>query len=210
MSSPAVEGDPGSPARTGYPNPDPDVRPVVPQQARSPESGADEPTGDESPGATQGGNEPQVVEELTPTFREVWLPRLSQAGRAAASGTLALARSNPLEFGAVVLLGIGGAAYPPVWLLGAMLTLPSRLWDLRDKWTGLAGTVLLVVLGTTAVLMLGGQRSSFGSYIYDAWLGAGRISRAASLLGAGYLLWALIRGRRQPRRPQWAVPRRRS
>jgi hypothetical protein len=144
------------------------------------------------------------------------LLRLSQAAKAAArqlsrtaSGTLSLAKSNPLEFGAVALAGIGGAAYPPVWLLGAVLAMPSRVWDLRDKWFGLAGPVLLVALGTTAVLMLGGQRSSFGSYLFDAWLGAGRISRAASLLGAGYLLWALIRGQREPRRPPWAVPSRR-
>jgi hypothetical protein len=37
---------------------------------------------------------------------------------------------------------------------------------------------------------------------------AGRISRIAAVIGAGYLLWRLHRGPRAPRQPPWNVPRR--
>jgi hypothetical protein len=218
MSPSAEQLDPGSPARTGNADPGASPRPAVPQQAVSPESSpdgavgqaaSDEAAGDPSPGGEQAGDDQQTVEELAPTTLEAWLERLSRVARAAGSGTLELAVSNPLEFGAVALLGIGGAAWPPVWLVGVALAMPSRAWDLRDKWTGLVGPVLLAILGTTAVLMLGGQHGSIGAYVYEAWLSAGRIGRAASLLGAAYLLRRLIRGRREPRQPRFDVPRRR-
>ncbi len=32
---------------------------------------------------------------------------------------MALSRRHPLEFAALVLLGLGGVIYPPVWLLGS-------------------------------------------------------------------------------------------
>ena len=218
MSPPAEQLDPESPARTGSADPGASPRPAVPRQARSPESlpqgavesaAAHEAAGDPSLGGESAGDGQQTVEEVAPTALEAWLERLSRAARAAGSGTLELAVSNPLEFGAVALLGIGGAAWPPVWLVGVVLAMPSRAWDLRDKWTGLVGPVVLATLGTTAVLMLGGQRGSVGAYVYEAWLSAGRIGRAATLLGAVYLLRRLIRGRREPRQPPFDVPRRR-
>ena len=53
--------------------------------------------------------------------------------------TLAQARRRPLEATAIVLMGLGGLIFPPVWLLGAALTLFSKHWDFRDRWVGLAG-----------------------------------------------------------------------
>jgi len=44
-----------------------------------------------------------------------------------------LARQHPLECAAVILLGLGGLIYPPVWLLGALAALPSRLWDVKTS-----------------------------------------------------------------------------
>src|SRR5579875_383375 len=82
---------------------------------------------------------------------------------------IALARRHTLEVAAVLLSGLGGALYPPAWLLG----------------------VGLVVAGTVLVLVIGGPHATLGSYAFEAWLGAGRLSRIAALLGAGYLLWRL-------------------
>src|SRR5215472_1312536 len=123
MSPPAEQLDPESPARTGSADPGASPRPAVPRQARSPESlpqgavesaVAHEAAGDPSLGGESAGDGQQTVEEVAPTALEAWLERLSRAARAAGSGTLELAVSNPLEFGAVALLGIGGAAWPLV------------------------------------------------------------------------------------------------
>ena len=129
--------------------------------------------------------------------------RISRVG----SGLLALALRDRLETIALVLLGIGGAVYPPIWLVGAMIAISSKKWDLRDKWLGLAVPVLLVIFGAVLVLALGGQRPSMGSYAFEAWLAAGRLSRIAVVLGAGYLLRRVYRGKREPRRPPWSTPR---
>jgi hypothetical protein len=118
----------------------------------------------------------------------------------------ARARQRPLESLAAVLLGLGGAAYPPVWLLGAALALGSRAWDYRDKWIGLAGPVLLLIVGTVAGVSLGSQPASFGSHVHDAWVAADIVSRIAALLGAAYLVWRLGPGRRQPSVPPWNKP----
>jgi hypothetical protein len=90
-----------------------------------------------------------------------------------------------------------------VWLLGVLAALPSREWDLRDKWTGLVAPVLLVIVSTVLIVILGGKQATPGDYAIEAWLGAGRVSRIAVALGAGYLLWRLRRGRREPKPPPW-------
>ena len=123
------------------------------------------------------------------------------------SGLLALALRDRRETVALVLLAIGGAAYPPIWLIGALVAISSRKWDLRDKWLGLAVPVLLVIFGAVLVMALGGQRPSIGSYAFEAWLAAGRLSRIAAVLGAGYLLGRVYRGKREPRQPPWSPPR---
>jgi hypothetical protein len=132
------------------------------------------------------------------------------AARAAARQTSTLARGavrliwrHKLETIAVLLLGVGGAVYPPVWLLGVLVALPSKTWDLRDKWTGLVAPVLLVIVSTVLIVVVGGKHPTLGSYAFEAWLGAGRVSRIAAVLGAGYLFWRLRRGPRVRRRPPW-------
>lgn len=124
--------------------------------------------------------------------------------RAAARRVKEVARANPAGAFAVVLLGLGGAVYPPVWLLGAGLAVACRRWDRTDRWIGLAGTVLLVIVGTVTALLIGGQRSSGAAYIYEAWIAAGRLSRGAAVLGAAYLSWRLLRGPRPEKPPPWS------
>jgi hypothetical protein len=134
------------------------------------------------------------------------------AGAGVASGLLrggfTLVRNNKIEVIAVLFLGLGGAIYPPIWLLGALLALPSKKWDLRDKFIGITLPVVLVVIGIVLILWTGGQRESMVLYAVEAWVGAGRLCRVLALAGSIYLLWRLRRGRRQPRLPPWNIPHR--
>ncbi|MGO9078244.1 MAG: hypothetical protein ACLQDY_04280 [Streptosporangiaceae bacterium] len=123
-----------------------------------------------------------------------------------ASAAAATAREHPLEAGAVVLLGLGGLIFPPVWLFGVMLALGSKAWDLRDKWAGLAGPVVMVIIGTWVLVTVGSHHATVGAYAMDAWLVGGRLCRIAALLGAAYLAWRLGAGRREPA-PPWSRSR---
>jgi hypothetical protein len=116
------------------------------------------------------------------------------------------ARSNKVEATAVLLLGIGGAIFPPVWLLGAAVALASRLWDLLDKWLGLAGPVLLTVISLAAGVAVAGSRGSVGMHVHEAWVFADVTSRVTAVLGAGYLAWRSAHGRRPPATPPWSKP----
>ena len=109
---------------------------------------------------------------------------------------------------AVILLGLGGAIYPPVWILGVFVALACRQWDMRDKWIALAAPVLLLVFGTVAIVVLGGARASLGAYAVEAWRGADLLSRVLALASGAYLLVRLHRGRREPKQPPWNVPHR--
>jgi len=129
---------------------------------------------------------------------------LGQLGR----GAVAVARNHTLEVLALVLLGVGGVVYPPIWLVGAALALPSKKWDIRDKFFGITLPVVLVIIGTVLIIVFGGQRASISDYAYEAWLGAERLSRVLAAVGAIYLAWGLRRGRRQPKEPPWNVPHR--
>jgi hypothetical protein len=123
-------------------------------------------------------------------------------------GVVAVTRSHTLEVLAIVLLGVGGAAYPPIWLVGAALALPSKKWDIRDKFFGVTLPVFLLVIGTVLILVFGGQHDSITAYAYEAWLGGERLSRVLAVAGAAYLAGGLRRGRRQPKQPPWNVPHR--
>jgi hypothetical protein len=113
--------------------------------------------------------------------------------------------SQPVESAATVLLGIGGAAYPPVWLLGAAVALTSRVWDYRDKWAGLALPVLGTIVGTVVGVSLTGT-SALGHDAHHAWMFADVLSRVAAVAGASFLLWRALHGRRPPAIPPWNNP----
>ncbi len=128
--------------------------------------------------------------------------------RALARRLLAWARRNPVEAAAATLLGLGGAAFPPVWLLGVLPALASRAWDYRDKWIGLAGPVLILVVGTSLGVTLGSRYDSFGPYVHEGWLYADIISRVGAVAGTAYLVWRLSHARRVPTVPPWNKPHR--
>ncbi len=116
-----------------------------------------------------------------------------------------VARRDKLEAVSVVLLGIGGAIFQPIWLVGALIAVSSRKWDLRDKWLGLALPVVAVVVGTALAITFGAQLSGYRGYLEEAWVAAGRLSRIAAFLGALYLLVRIYRlgGERPKRLPPW-------
>jgi len=151
---------------------------------------------------------PVVYEEVGPS----WLSERASASvdRLALFGSalVGIAVRAPLEMIAVLVLGIGGAIYPPIWFVGGLIVVISRKWDLRDKWIGLAIPVVVVVFGATFAVVLGGERTSYGSYAFEAWLAAGRLSRITAVLSAIFLLWRVHKGPRERRRPPWGPPHR--
>jgi hypothetical protein len=119
----------------------------------------------------------------------------------------ALARKNPLEAVAVVLLGLGGLILPfPFWLIGGLVALRSRRWDARDKWIALAGPplVALTVLVIRAVTSAG---NFFPAFYHAAGNDVGLSIRVGCVLCAGYLIWRLRRGPRLRTLPPWQRPR---
>jgi hypothetical protein len=120
-----------------------------------------------------------------------------------ASAVVSRARRRPLEATAVVLLGLGGLIFPPVWLMGAAVALISKVWDFRDKWIGLALPVFAVIVGMVADVSLGSTQPSFSHYVREAWIFGGHMSRIAAVLGAVYLAWRAEHGRRAPAVPPW-------
>jgi hypothetical protein len=128
---------------------------------------------------------------------------VAQRAAELAAACVRLARRHPLEAMAVILLGVGGAAYPPIWIIGAAIAGGSRFWDYRDKWVALLGPVLLLIVGTTLAVSLGRTQTSFGSYVHESWVYADLISRGLALLSALYLVRRLSRGKRPAVRPPW-------
>jgi hypothetical protein len=178
-------------------------------------SNSDRPAGEGEPGIefSIDAVEPAEKEAAGPNWLANQLSAFGRAtGRRLAGLGLALAviaARDWLAAIAVLLQGAGGAIYPPIWFIGALITTISKKWDLRDKWLGLALPVLVVIFGATLTIVLGGQHSSLGSYALEGWLAVGRLSRIAAVLGALYLLWRLHRGLRAPRQQPWSRPRRR-
>jgi hypothetical protein len=133
-------------------------------------------------------------------------PRLSRSLQRLAK-VAGWSQRHKLEAVAIALLGLGGAIFPPVWFLGAVVALASGLWDYRDKWTALALPILLTVMAT-AVGIAVGSRVSFGHGMHVAWVFAVGFSRATAVLSACYLGWRAGRGPRPAARPPWDRPHR--
>jgi hypothetical protein len=131
--------------------------------------------------------------------------RLKRIGAA----LLIIALRDRLEAIALLLLGLGGAIYQPIWLIGACVVMGSKKWELRDKWLGLALPVLAVVIGTAIEITFGARLSGFRPYLVEAWVAAGRLSRIAAVLSALFLLWRVHKYQGNPtrRQPPWSPER---
>ena len=128
-------------------------------------------SGSTEPGAVSGSVESSMRERVTASV-SVFIQR--------APG---LARQHPLECAAVILLGLGGLIFPPIWLLGALVALPSRLWDIKDKLTGLALPAVVAIVGG-AGLAMGSSHTTGGAYFHEALNIGGYLIRAGAVLGA--------------------------
>lgn len=187
-------GPPGGPADTIPP-----LRPAWPAA----DGAAAEPAADgratqqaaalAEPAGTGGPGRPASV--------RTWLQSLP--GRA-----MAQSRRHPLAAAALVLLGLGGVIYPPVWLLGAGLALACRDWDYRDKWAGIGGPVVLLVVGTCAGVALGSSHHQLSGYLHEVWVYLNILSRICAAGGTWYLGWRLTHARPVPNVPPWNRPRR--
>jgi hypothetical protein len=186
----------------------PDLPPAVPAKRRWPSASA----------STDGGTRRLVISDSTmsgdsvnddagPAWQLTTLRDsvVSRQARRALTAVVAWYRRRPLEASAVVLLGLGGVIYPPAWLLGAGVALASRLWDYRDKWTGLA-LPLLVTLIAAAVGFANGSHVSVGQGVHEGWVYGVVTSRLAAALSATYLGWRSVHGRRPPAVPPWNKP----
>jgi hypothetical protein len=181
----------------------PDPPAGVPAKPRWPSApaGADEGTRRLVISDSTASGEPADPSLLT-TRRD---PVLSRQAHRVLSALATWFRRSPLEASAVVLLGLGGVIYPPVWLAGAALALASRLWDYRDKWLGLALPLLVTLIGT-AVGVANGGHVSVSQGVHEGWVYGVVTSRLAAVLSAAYLGWRSIHGRRPPAVPPWNKP----
>ena len=146
-----------------------------------------------------------IVRKVGHTAGKAVRRRLRRFGAA----LLTIGRRDRLEAVAIILLGIGGAIYQPIWLIGAFVATASKKWDLRDKWLGLALPVLAVLIGTALDLTLGAPLSGYRHYLVEAWVAAGRLSRIAAVLSALFLLWRVYKYQGSPtkRLPPWSPHR---
>jgi hypothetical protein len=129
------------------------------------------------------------------------IPRLLRRGVRAVGSWY---RRTPLEATAVTLLGLG-VIFPPIWLLGAALALPSRFWDYLDKWAGLALPLVITIIGIAVGIVTSGH-VSMGHSMHEAWVYGVVASRIAALLSGCFLGWRTARGRRPPTVPPWNRP----
>jgi hypothetical protein len=152
-----------------------------------------------APSPEPGGGTPLPADPAARSGSTQWVT----AGLAAVlMRASALARQHPLESVAIILLGLGGLIYPLVWLVGVVIALPSRLWNIRDKWLGLAAPAILTIVGS-AGLATGASHPTAGAYLHAALTIGGYLIRAGAVLGAAYLAWRVNRGRRAPAQPPW-------
>jgi hypothetical protein len=124
-----------------------------------------------------------------------------------------LARDNVLESLVIVLIGVGGLIFPvlpPVWVLGCLLALLSRVWDARDKWIALLGPIVITAVISVVVALLDRVTGNFVVVYVNAFgAGAGYLLRFSCLACAGYLAWRVYRGPRvkvPPWKRQGAFP----
>jgi hypothetical protein len=122
--------------------------------------------------------------------------------------TVDLAREHKLETVAVLLLGVSAFIFVfPFWLVaalvGGVVAISSQIWNLRDKWVGLAGPPVIALVGTiVAALIIGGRGHFVGSVPEAFRLYVGYFYRGGSLLCAVYLALQARRGP-QRRQPAW-------
>lgn len=121
---------------------------------------------------------------------------------------LALIPGSTFGWLTVLIMGVGGALYPPIWLVGGGMTIGARNWERREKLIAVVVPILLAVIGACYAVVIGGQRVSLGSYAWEMWLAGERLSRLGAVISALFLSWRLARPQRgSPSRNPWRIER---
>jgi hypothetical protein len=109
-----------------------------------------------------------------------------------------LARENLLESIAILLLGLGGLILPfPFWPIGSVVSLFSRLWDIRDKTIAVTGPLLVTLaLSVIAAPFVGGSGNVIVVYFHAVHVSFGLLVRVGSVITAAYLAWRVSKGPR--------------
>lgn len=113
-------------------------------------------------------------------------------------------RAHPREAATIALLGVGGLLLPvPLWFIGAVASLLSRLWDGRDKTVAFLGPALVCLAVTIPLAaVVGGHGNPVVVYLHLLRVDARYLIRLGCLASAGYLAWRVRRGPRV-RIPPW-------
>jgi hypothetical protein len=124
-------------------------------------------------------------------------------------GLFALIRRHPLECAAIAVLGVGGLIDPfPLWMLGSLAVLVSRLWDTRDKLIAIAVPMAVALLGAVMLAGLNTKTASLSGYAHGMHTDGWDLIRAGAVLGAIYLAWRMRQGPHPSRGPRWQrIPR---
>jgi hypothetical protein len=164
-------------------------------------------------GTVPAGAGPPAEEETSALSRGTHALRGTAATLGSGAVDLALdaadlARQHKLETAAVLLLGVSAFIFVfPFWLVvalvGGVVAIWSQIWNLRDKWVGLAGPPVIALVGTIVAALIIGGRGHFVGSIPEAFrLYVGYCYRGGSLLCAVYLA---VQARHGPQRrlPAW-------
>lgn len=200
-------------AGSGGPGPGPEAsRTGAPRRLRSADSLEDASRG-AGPAATDVPAGPEGAGRTSPLG---WLTgqggRSGEAGAENLTATAGrLARDNVLETVAILFLGLGGLILPfPFWPLGAVVSMFSRLWDIKDKSLAVTGP-LLVLLAASVItaLFVGGGSNVVLIYFHAVHVGFGLLIRVGSVLTAAYLARRVSNGPRVKTPPWQRVTRNR-
>lgn len=124
-------------------------------------------------------------------------------------GLVSLVRRHPLECAAIAVLGVGGLIDPyPVWMVGSLAVLASKLWDTRDKLIAVAAPMAIALLGAIMLGGLNGKTASLAGYAHGMHTDGLDLIRAGAVLGAMYLSWRVRQGPRPRQGPPWQQTRR--
>jgi hypothetical protein len=182
---------PGADLPAGPPRPDAPVLQTVSRWPVMPRRAGQGPGSGDWPGPRD--DPPQTPGPAGSTAPGSWL-----------DGLVTLVRRHPLECAAVAVLGVGGLIDPfPLWVLGALAVLVSRLWDTRDKLAAVAVPMVIALLGGLMLAGVTARAASLSGYAHGVHTDGWDLIRAGAVLGAAYLAWRMRQGRRPRRGPPW-------
>jgi hypothetical protein len=157
-------------------------------------------------GSVPGGRAPDGAVAPGAAAKGAAVPGTAKRGDAAARPAaplaidpIAVVRAFARETLAVLLLGLGGLLLPiPLWPIGAAIGMTSRVWRAVDKFTGIAGPLIITVGGVGVIGALNKNPSipvDLHAYVAAARADGPLLMRAGAAAGAAFLSARLPRAR---------------